>query len=46
MELNEQTELKGKIETYSCLESRMTAGGGSCEGRDEQKGKMTHGHGQ
>ena len=46
MESNEQTELTGKIETDSEIESRLAAlGAGLRGGETEQKGKRTHGHG-
>ena len=47
MELNEQTELTGKIETDSWIESRLTAlGQGLGGGGIKLKGRRTHGHGQ
>ena len=46
VESNEQTELTGKTETDSQIESRWQLGGRVGAGRIEQKGKRTHGHGQ
>ena len=46
VESNEQTELTGKIETDSEIESRLAAlGAGLRGGETKQKGKRTHGHG-
>ena len=49
MESNEHTELTGKTETDSEMESGwqlVRVGGRFKGGRNEQKGKKTHGHGQ